>query len=231
LPEIIHSDIEVRRLREANMNRVSTFSLLLAALAVPANAAVSVEAADGDWSNLPQLSQRGYDHLSEKMEAKLFEIAGSGQCPQLALKQGRLDFSISFATQYAPDGTLSRLILPKLNCAEAESVVGGTLLEMLQAGDYAPSGKSANGWYKGGLGFTFAGDKARDVAVAQPTQPKVADNRADPNQQICEKVERMGTRLVSDRICMSRAQWAEQKRLSRQEIEELQVQRPCKDNC
>jgi hypothetical protein len=210
------------------MNRLYTLSLLLAALSVPARA-VTVETADGDWSKLPQLSQHGYNHLNEKMEAKLFEIAQSNQCPSFALKQGRLDFSIGFAAQYAPDGTLSKVVIPKLNCAEAESVVGGTLLEMIQGGDYAPTGKSPAGWYQGGLGFTFAGENAREPAVAQASQPKVAPNTNDPNQIVCEKVEQIGTRLVSDRVCMSRGQLAEQKRLTRQTIEQLQVQRPCKD--
>ena len=53
----------------------------------------------------------------------------------------------------------------------------------------------------------------------------------DPNQIVCQKEERLGSRLVSDRICMSRAQWAEQKRLTRQAIDQAQIQRPCKDTC
>jgi hypothetical protein len=212
------------------MNRLCTLSLLLAAISVQARA-VTVEAADGDWSKLPQLSQRGYNHLDEKMQAKLYEIAASKQCPTFGLKQGRLDFSLSFAAQYAPDGSLTRVVMPKLDCAEAESVIGGTLLAMLQGGDYVPSAKSGRGWYQGGLGFTFAGEAARDPAVAQASQPKTAPNDADPNQIVCEKVEEIGTRLVTKRTCMSRAQWAEQKRLTRETIEQLQIQRPCKDGC
>ena len=96
------------------MSRLSAAALLVAAIAVPA-AAVTVETANGDWSKLPALSQRGYAHLNEKMQAKLFEIAESKQCPAFGLKQGRLDLSISFATQYNPDGTLQRIVLPKLD--------------------------------------------------------------------------------------------------------------------
>ena len=205
---------------------------LLIATAVPAQAGpVSVEAANGDWSKLPQLSQRGYDHLSEKMQAKLYEIAESKRCPAFTLKQGRLDFRVGFATQYASDGTLSRLILPQIDCAEALSVTGGTILEMIQAGDYAPAGKSANGWYQGTLGFTFAGDKARNIGVVQVAPQPGTVNALDPNEVVCEKVESIGTRLGSSRTCMTRAQWAESKRLDRQEIEKVQIQRPCKDIC
>src|SRR6478672_5235297 len=86
------------------MNRLCTVFLLLAAVSMPAAAAVSVETANGDWSKLPKLTQRGYNHLNEKMQAKLFEIAQSNKCPSFALKQGRLDFNLTFATQYVPDG-------------------------------------------------------------------------------------------------------------------------------
>jgi hypothetical protein len=206
------------------MVRLSTLALLLGALSVPA-AAVTVEAANGDWTNLPKLSQRGYNHLNEKMQAKLFEIAQSQRCPAFLLKQGRLDFNLTFATQYAADGSLQRVVLPQLNCAEAESVVGGALLEMIQGGDYAPDGKSALGWYKGGLVFSFAGDNARDPGTAHPANTEVASAAGDPTQTICEKVEQIGTRLSAKRVCMTRAQWTEQRRLNREEVEKAQQTR------
>ena len=206
------------------MNRLSAAVLLLGVISMPA-AAVTVETAAGDWSNLPKLSQRGYNHLNEKMQAKLFEIAQSNHCPAFGLKQGRLDFNITFATQYAPDGTLQRIVLPKLDCAEAESVVGGTLLEMVQAGDYAPTGKSPAGWYRGGLAFSFAGDSARDPGTPQSSGTQVASAAGDPGQVICEKVEQIGTRLSNSRVCMTRSQWAEQRRLNRQEVEKAQQTR------
>ena len=207
------------------MNRLATAFLLLAAVSMPVAAAVSVETATGDWSKLPNLTQRGYNHLNEKMEAKLFEIAQSNKCPSFALKQGRLDFNITFATQYAPDGSLERIVLPKLDCAEAESVVGGALLEMVQAGDYAPNGKSPAGWYKGGLVFSFAGDSARDPGVPKSPNSAIAGAGGDPEQVVCEKVEKIGTRLDTSRVCMTRAQWAEQKRLSRETVEKAQQTR------
>ena len=196
---------------------------------MPAAAAVTVETAAGDWSKLPQLSQRGYEHLNEKMQAKLYEIAESKQCPAFGLKEGRLDLSVTFAVQYAPDGSLARVVMPKLDCAEAESVVGGTLLEMLRAGDYAPTAKSPAGWYKGGLGFSFTGTGkwSRDPGVVRASQPQIAKDGVDPTEVLCEKVEEIGTRLRSDRICMTRAQWAEQKRLNRAEVERVQTQRNC----
>ena len=127
-------------------------------LAPAAAAAVSVETANGDWSQLPALHHRGYDHLSTKMMQKLFEISSEGKCV-LPGRSGRLKkelhLSLSFAAHYEPDGTLTRVILPKLNCPEGEGVIGGALLEMMRAGDYKPTGKNLDGWYRGQFSFSY----------------------------------------------------------------------------
>ena len=207
------------------MKSLCAFPLLLAATA--AAATPSVEVANGDWSKLPQLSQRGYEHLNEKMMAKLYEIADSKQCPSFALNQGKLDFRIGFAVQYDATGNLARVVLPRLECSDAESVAGGALLEMLEAGDYAPNGKSRNGWYQGTLGFSFAGKSAVDTPIAKVAAQPGAVKGANPTEVVCEKVEVMGTRLASNRVCMTRAEWAQRKHADREEVERVQTQRGC----
>lgn len=141
---------------------MKSFLALPAALALIAAApsSVSVEAADGDWSHLPALSARGYDHLNSVMMAKLFEIAAEGRCRLPGFAANRIDFDLTFAAQYDADGTLKRIVIPKFNCPEAESVIGGTVLEMLQGGDYRPSGRSPKGWYRGTFSFSFEGKSA-----------------------------------------------------------------------
>jgi hypothetical protein len=133
--------------------------LALALLMAPVPAAsASVETAIGNWSHLPALHHRGYDHLSSKMMQKLFEISSEGKCV-LPGRAGRmkseLHLNLSFAAHFEPNGTLTRIILPKLNCPEAEGVIGGALLEMVKAGDYKPTGKNLEGWYRGQFGFSY----------------------------------------------------------------------------
>ena len=118
---------------------------------------VSVESANGDWSHLPVLSARGYDHLNSVMMAKLYEIAAEGRCRLPGFAANRIDFDLTFAAQYDKDGGLRRIIIPKFNCPEAESVIGGTVLEMLEGGDYRPTGKNPYGWYRGKFSFSFEG--------------------------------------------------------------------------
>lgn len=200
---------------------------LAATASVPAD--VKVEVASGDWSKLPQLNQRGYDHLNRKMQLKLYEIASSKQCPSFGLKQDRLDFRIGFAVQYDAAGKPSRLVLPRLECPEAEGVTGGALLEMLAAGDYAATGKSVNGWYQGTLGFTFVGENATNPAVVVAQAQPGAVKGPDPTETVCEKVEILGSRLTTKSVCMTRAQWAQQKKDDRDSVERAQQQRGCND--
>ena len=59
-------------------------------------------------------------------------------------------------------------------------------------------------------------------AVAQETAPKKA---RDPNEIVCERQEEIGSRLGGQRVCKTRAQWAEERRVSREGGDKAQVQR------
>jgi invasion protein IalB len=63
-------------------------------------------------------------------------------------------------------------------------------------------------------------------AFAQAQQQQPSPKRAaDPNEVVCEKQEETGSRLSSHRVCMTRSQWAEQRRADRLEIDKAQTQR------
>jgi hypothetical protein len=59
----------------------------------------------------------------------------------------------------------------------------------------------------------------------QSSQQAAARSAPDPNQVICEKQEETGSRLAAHRVCKTRAEWAEERRLNRQDIEKMQTQR------
>lgn len=60
----------------------------------------------------------------------------------------------------------------------------------------------------------------------QQEQQQTTRKAADPNEVVCEKQQETGSRLGSERVCMTRSQWAEQRRLDRQDIERAQTSRP-----
>jgi invasion protein IalB len=70
--------------------------------------------------------------------------------------------------------------------------------------------------------------------AAQTTQAPTSQppkKALDPNEVVCEKQEVLGSRLATQKICHTRAEWAELRRNDRQEIERVQVQRGCNDRC
>ena len=60
------------------MKRLLAMALLLAP--VPAAAATRVEVADGNWSYLPLMKQRGSDHLNNDALARIDEIIHEKKC-------------------------------------------------------------------------------------------------------------------------------------------------------
>jgi len=45
----------------------------------------------------------------------------------------------------------------------------------------------------------------------------------DPNERICEKETVVGSRLATRRVCATRAEWAEKRRLDREAIDRIQM--------
>ena len=49
-----------------------------------------------------------------------------------------------------------------------------------------------------------------------------SDNMPDPNKVICKNLDRTGSRLSSDRVCMTRSEWDERRRQAQRELEQMQ---------
>nr|NUR36906.1 hypothetical protein [Sphingomonas sp.] len=66
-------------------------------------------------------------------------------------------------------------------------------------------------------------------AFAQSAQPAQGQQTAkpakDPNEIICERQEEIGTRLSTQKVCKTRAEWAEERRASRMDLDKQQTQR------
>ena len=58
-----------------------------------------------------------------------------------------------------------------------------------------------------------------------PSTGQQAADAPNPNEMICRSVEDTGSRLSRSRICMTRSQWAEQNRTTRQNVERTQNNR------
>jgi hypothetical protein len=68
---------------------------------------------------------------------------------------------------------------------------------------------------------------ASSGALAQtPSSGSTANESGlDPNETVCRRVTDTGSRLGHARVCMTRAQWAEQRRTTRETVDRAQSTR------
>ena len=138
------------------MKRFVLIPLFLAAsAAVAAEPLPKVETATGNWSELPRLESRGYSKLDSNAMQRIWEIAKERKCRIPGYVTGKLDMRVNFAVQYDPTGKLARVVLPPLDCPEAEGIIAGAVIAMVQGGDFHRKGESPEGWYQGDLFFGF----------------------------------------------------------------------------
>ena len=62
--------------------------------------------------------------------------------------------------------------------------------------------------------------------AATPPAPAQTQAKAgyDPNEKVCESIPVIGSRLARKRVCATRAEWEEKKRLDREAVDQAQRQ-------
>ena len=70
--------------------------------------------------------------------------------------------------------------------------------------------------------LVLAGLALPSAAIAASDPPAGKPPR-DPNEVVCEKQEVLGSRLSTKRVCMTRAQWQEQRMQDRMDLDRAQA--------
>ena len=66
---------------------------------------------------------------------------------------------------------------------------------------------------------------AQQQPSSQNAQQQPSSRKDEMNQVVCETQEVLGSRIATQRICKTRAQWLEDRRADRMEIDRVQTQR------
>ncbi len=129
---------------------------LAAALLLGSTAATAatVEVATGDWSGLPVLKTRNFDSISPRAVGRIHEIVARGECTLPGQNKRKLDLTVPFAVHFQPNGTLDRVIIPRMNCEKIESIMGRVLLDLVESGEYKSTGENSEGWYRSAISFS-----------------------------------------------------------------------------
>lgn len=59
--------------------------------------------------------------------------------------------------------------------------------------------------------------------LAVPAAAEGTKKKGDPDEVICEKQEILGSRLATRKVCRTRAEWAEERRLNRDAVDKSQI--------
>jgi hypothetical protein len=54
------------------------------------------------------------------------------------------------------------------------------------------------------------------------SQPAPSANKGDPNEIVCERIGVIGSRLSTKRVCATRAEWVEKRKLDREAVDQAQ---------
>jgi hypothetical protein len=128
-------------------------ALLLAA--APA-AAQTIETANGDWSNVPEMRQQVGESVDGDAVAAISEMVDRGECTISGQRRGNLDMNVAFLVLFNASGSVDRLVIRPLGCARAEGLLAGAVLRMVQHGSFQPVGGRREGWFRGHVGFAHS---------------------------------------------------------------------------
>jgi hypothetical protein len=70
--------------------------------------------------------------------------------------------------------------------------------------------------------WTFAIAAFMAANATAQTKPDKPAKKGDPNEIVCEKIETIGSRLSTKKVCGTRAEWAEKRKLDREAIDQAQ---------
>jgi hypothetical protein len=60
------------------------------------------------------------------------------------------------------------------------------------------------------------------AAAQLAAEPAAKPPKGDPNEVVCEKITAIGSRVATKRVCATRAEWAEKRKLDKEAIEQAQ---------
>jgi hypothetical protein len=135
------------------MRHLLAVALLLAA--APA-AAQTIETGSGDWSNVPQMREQVGASVDPNAVAAISEMVDRGQCTIPGQRRGNLDMNVPFLVLFKADGSIDRLVIHSIGCAQAEGLLAGAVLRLVQRGAFEPVGGRHEGWFRGEVGFAHS---------------------------------------------------------------------------
>lgn len=132
--------------------RKSLLLLGLLALAVPATAQ-TVETGRTNWSKLPRVKKKSRPLDEALLTDWTQRLLATGECKIPRMRPDRFDVDVPYAVLVEPNGTVKRILIAETGCAGLNSLIGSTVYDWAQKGDFGPTGQQQALWYAGRITF------------------------------------------------------------------------------
>ena len=130
-------------------------SVALLALAMtfsePASSQLSV--ATGNWAEIPLVEKRGVQNFAF-YDMQRVDAALTGECRKRDRRNQPIDVDVPFLIEFAPDLSVKRVVVQRLDCPSAEQIIGSAVLHLAKTGEFRPTSENQTGWYRGQFSMT-----------------------------------------------------------------------------
>ena len=135
------------------MKALFAAAFLLAA--APAAAQV-IQSASGDWSDIPMMHPQPGAAVEPGYISAMSDLVVRGRCTFPGQDRGNVDLNVPFLVNFRDDGSVEEVVVHPVGCPNADRVVAGAVLRMIERGGYTPPGQRRQGWFRGEIGFAFS---------------------------------------------------------------------------
>lgn len=106
-----------------------------------------IEIGHAQWGKLPALARVERDLPIGAMVDRVEGILASKQCKLEGQSARRFEISVPYAVMLSADGKAQRVLVADMGCAPLEEMVGETVYQMSELGDFKNGRAQSGRWY------------------------------------------------------------------------------------
>jgi len=135
------------------MKKPALFLFALFAVALPAKAQTVEATSRTRWDQLPPVKMKSPYLDVARLNDWAEQILASGECKVPGMRPNRFDIDQRYAVLVAPSGAVQRIVIGETGCAGLNTLIGSTVYDWAQHGEFRATGESEPRWYVGRIAF------------------------------------------------------------------------------
>ena len=113
----------------------------------------TVETGVTEWSKLPKVKKRDRALELSPMIDWTQKALASGECKIKGMNERKFDVDVPYAVLVEPNGTVKRIVIAETGCSSLNTLIGSTIFDWVQKGDFKPTGEDEPLWFGDRIAF------------------------------------------------------------------------------